>query len=176
MQHPQSDDSAWQVHIVRHREVTGVRAGIVAGQLRFMHQRRASHTRAVRSAPAESTITAQHAVSIRPATVDATVFRMSREMPRPSIVGNSWTTKRRLYLWSSQGPLYLNSATHVETGLLHPIKTSLRPDDGVDSHARRSGDESTDSGSGPEGQDSDRACPGIEACGSRRQGRSLQRA
>ena len=55
-------------------------------------------------------------------------------------------------------------------------QASLRRDGGADSHARRSADESTDSGSGREGQDPDRACQGIEACGSRRQGRSRPRA
>jgi hypothetical protein len=39
MQPPQSDDSAWQACVVRHREVTGRAGWVVAGQLRFMHQR-----------------------------------------------------------------------------------------------------------------------------------------
>jgi len=39
MPHPQSDDSAWQACVVRDREVTGM-GWIIAGQLRFMHQRR----------------------------------------------------------------------------------------------------------------------------------------
>jgi hypothetical protein len=38
MKHPQSDESAWQACVVRDREVTGM-GWIIAGELRFMHQR-----------------------------------------------------------------------------------------------------------------------------------------
>lgn len=47
MQHPQPDDSAWQTGVVHHREVTGLWVGIVARELRFMHQRRDLPTRLV---------------------------------------------------------------------------------------------------------------------------------
>lgn len=39
MQHPQPDDSAWQACVVRRRAMTGLWVVIVAGWLRFMHQR-----------------------------------------------------------------------------------------------------------------------------------------
>src|SRR5258705_12145528 len=39
MQHPQPDDSARQACVVRRRAMRGLWVGIVAGWLRFMHQR-----------------------------------------------------------------------------------------------------------------------------------------
>ena len=40
VQHPQSDDGAWQASVVRHRSVKDPWVGIVASEFRFMHQRR----------------------------------------------------------------------------------------------------------------------------------------
>ena len=56
------------------------------------------------------------------------------------------------------------------------IARFLSVSDGVDSHAPRSGDASTDSGSNRGGLNCNRASPGIEAYGSRRQGRTRPRA
>jgi hypothetical protein len=81
---------------------------------------RPSQTRAVRSAPAESTITTMAPFSTRVSAQCCTSLRTDSSMPRASTVGNSRTTKRRLL----SNPFLF--ATH--TALFATNVAAIRPD------------------------------------------------